>query len=211
MRLKNKPWARPFLSEHPELIQSHGLDATLKRIKKKFRDVRLEIGCGKGDFLLSLAKRSPQVYFFGIERALTPVAIAGKKLLEHQVSNALLVFNDFAIVQEEIPAAFFDVIYLNFSDPWPKIRHAKRRLTAEFFVQVYARILKKNGLLIVKTDNENLYRFSKENLSRGDYNILSATEDYDGLDPSDAPTEYELAFRKEGVPIYRLIARKMTE
>ena len=101
-----------------------------------------------------------------------------------------------------------DNIFLNFSDPWPKKRHAKRRLSAPSYLDNYYRILKKGGRLIIKTDNVDLFAFTKETLEGSKFVLESITDDYTERDNFDAETEYEKAFREEGVAIHRVVVRK---
>ena len=100
-------------------------------------------------------------------------------------------------------------IFLNFSDPWPKKRHSKRRLTSEAFLSEYYRILKKGAKLIFKTDNYDLFTYSLEIISVSSFKLVEANYSYDGKDDFDAMTEYEKSFREEGQPIYRLILEKL--
>ena len=99
-------------------------------------------------------------------------------------------------------------MFLNFSDPWPKKRHAKRRLTYEGFISRYVRILEKGGEIRFKTDNDELYEFSKESFSNSSLTIVSDIYDYDGKDEEDVPTEYEIRKREAGLKIHRIILRK---
>ena len=100
-------------------------------------------------------------------------------------------------------------IFLNFSDPWPKRRHAKRRLTSDSFLNQYFRILKKGAKLIFKTDNYDLFTYSLELVQTSPFKLVEANYSYDGNDPFDEITEYEADFRSEGMPIYRLILEKL--
>ncbi len=208
MRLKNKAWARPFIATHPEIIRSNPLANWKEEIDGRYQRYHLEIGCGKGGFITSLALQHPNDYFIGIERALTAIAIAGKKVESQQLTNVHLWFNDVSKLEIIIPSHTFQTIYLNFSDPWPKIRHHKRRLTADSFLRLYDRILIPQGIIKMKTDNLELIRFSKANFAKSGYVILEYSEDYSQLEFGDVPTEYELAFRAKGLPIYRLVVRK---
>ncbi len=206
MRLKNKPWARPFIDSHGELI----LDAEqfLKQYHAQTTPIYLEIGSGKGNFLIELATHYPNECFFGIERALVAVAISGKKLMEQPLVNAKFVYADFSKLVTEIPSGSVTGIFLNFSDPWPKKRHEKRRLTSGFYLKQYLRILQPGGELRYKTDNQDFYEYTKAQLQEHEYNILVSTINYDVLDTFDAITEYEASFRKLEKPIHRIVARK---
>jgi tRNA (guanine-N7-)-methyltransferase len=209
MRLKNKTWAKPFIAANPNLVQTHLSLDWLNIIPKKYQILNLEIGCGKGGFITGLAKHHPYEFFIGIERALTAVAIAGKKIESEQLSNVQLWLHDVSKIGALIPDQVFQTIYLNFSDPWPKIRHHKRRLTAPSFLALYHRILVPQGVIKMKTDNVELIRFSKANFEQNGYVILDYSENYAQIVNDDIPTEYEVSFRAEGVPICRIVARKV--
>jgi tRNA (guanine-N7-)-methyltransferase len=209
MRLKNKTWAKPFIAANPNLVLTNLSLDWLNGIPKQYHNFNLEIGCGKGGFLTGLAKHHPHEFFIGIERALTAVAIAGKKIESEQLSNVQLWLHDVSKIGALIPDQFFQTIYLNFSDPWPKIRHHKRRLTAPSFLALYHRILVPQGVIKMKTDNVELIRFSKANFEQNGYVILDYSENYAQIVNDDIPTEYEVSFRAEGVPICRIVARKV--
>jgi tRNA (guanine-N7-)-methyltransferase len=205
MRLKSKPWAKPLISEHPELIQT---DQDPIVLKTGFQHYALEIGTGKGDFIAGKSLQQPQTFFYGIERVTTVVAFALKKVLLTKPLNIKLILGDFAKASFAIPDSFFDEIYLNFSDPWPKLRHHKRRLTAMGNLEKITRILKPYGRIIMKTDNLDLFMFSIGNLNQMSYNIVQIQQPYVAVESTDIMTEYESFFRKASEPIYRLIAQK---
>jgi tRNA (guanine-N7-)-methyltransferase len=209
MRLKNKSWAKPFIAAHPTLFQTNLSYDWTNAIPKIFKTFHLEIGCGKGGFIAGLAKNNPHVFFIGIEKASTAVAIAGKKIETDQLANVQLWLHDVSKIASLIPDQTFQTIYLNFSDPWPKIRHHKRRLTAPSFLALYQRILVPQGIVKMKTDNVELIRFSKANFEQNGYVILDYSEHYAELKADDIPTEYEQSFRAEGIPICRIVARKV--
>ncbi|MFA5235548.1 MAG: tRNA (guanosine(46)-N7)-methyltransferase TrmB [Bacilli bacterium] len=206
MRLKNKPWAKPFIEVHPDLVID---EASFRRqLDEVTTPVYLEIGSGKGQFLITMGSRHPENTYFGVERVLVPVAIAGRKLLEEALVNVHFVHADITFFLGEIKERSFDGIYLNFSDPWPKKRHEKRRLTSDNCLDQYARILKPGGFLALKTDNRDFFEYSAKNLLKHGYNIISSADAYVLDEENDAMTEYETAFRALGQPIYRLVIRK---
>ena len=144
MRTKFKAWAEPFINEHPEVMC----------LFDKLNDegsYYLEIGSGKGQFLLDMALKFPKLKFIGVEKNVTCAGFTAKKLVENQISNAKLVFADAQQMTPSIKDGSVEGIFLNFSDPWPKKRHTKRRLTSELFLKEYYRILKKGAKLIFKT------------------------------------------------------------
>ena len=201
MRTKFKAWAEPYINEHPEYALS---DEEISALDNLY----LEIGSGKGDFLLNMSEKFTNRQFLGIEKNVTCEGIALKKLVEAQVNNVKFLHRDAAEVVRLIKDNSVSIIYLNFSDPWPKRRHYKRRLTSIGFLGEYKRILNENGCLIFKTDNEDLFDYSLEMFEEAGLKIKSVDRDYDGLDKMDAQTEYEEFFRKEGTPIKRVVVTK---
>lgn len=200
MRTKYKPWAKPFLEEHLEVQLSEEKIASLDNIY-------LEIGAGKGQFLIEMAKKYPDRFFVGIEKNLTCSGFIAKKLVEEQLPNAYLVYGDAEKVLDILKEKTVNIIYLNFSDPWPKVRHHKRRLTSERFGPLYKKVLKDDGYIIQKTDNIDLFEFSIENFNTQGFEIYDINRDY-MLEDSDVMTEYEESFRQEGNKIYRMKVRK---
>ena len=202
MRTKYKPWAKPYIEEHTEVMCSFDAINNLK-------NYYLEIGSGKGQFLVNMALHHPDCFFLGMERNVTCAGFTAKKLVENKVENAKLVFADAGQVLPLINENSVDGIFLNFSDPWPKKRHAKRRLTSDSFLNQYYRILKKGAKLIFKTDNYDLFTYSLELMQVSSFKLIEANYSYDGKDPFDEVTEYEADFRAENMPIYRLILEKL--
>ena len=202
MRTKYKPWAKPYIEEHTEVM------CPFDNINN-YKNYYLEIGSGKGQFLVNMAKNHPDNFFIGMERNVTCAGFTAKKLVEGEIANAKLVYADAGQVLPSIEAESVEGIFLNFSDPWPKKRHAKRRLTSDSFLGQYYRILKKGAKLIFKTDNYDLFTYSLEILENSTFKLIEANYSYDGKDPFDEITEYEASFRELGQPIYRLILEKL--
>lgn len=201
MRTKFKAWAEPFLNEHPEVqIDLEGI--------KKMDQFYLEIGSGKGEFLVKMALNNPDKIFIGVERNITCCGFIAKKLVEEKLPNVFLIHADFARIFDYFNDNSIETIFLNFSDPWPKKKHHKRRLTSTLFLEQYRRILTKHGKVIFKTDDNELFNDSIETFNENKWNILSITNDYDGTDPFDFQTEYEEFFRNEGTKINRVVLEK---
>ena len=200
MRTKFKAWAEPYLIEHPEISYSQEQIENLS-------DFYLEIGSGKGDFLLKMAAKFPNLLFVGIEKNVTCAGISAKKLVEGE-SKAKIIWADAIDVLPLLKNESVNTIFLNFSDPWPKKRHHKRRLTSDLFLKEYLRVLKKDGQLIFKTDNIDLFNDSLEMFEQTSFKLISKTNNYDGNDEFDTSTEYETNFRDKGTPINRVIYRK---
>lgn len=205
MRTRFKPWAEPYLNDHPELvIKNYDNDNQFYSCSKLF----LEIGTGKGDFILNMAKLAPEAHFIGIELSSTIAAIASKKLISEEIGNVRMCQSDATTFINSFPDNTFDAIFLNFSDPWPKKRHEKRRLTYPKNLIEYFRIIKNKGELILKTDNDDFFAYSLEKLEQSLFKVESIDMDYNGLDPFDAQTEYEKDFRQKGIKIKRIRLRK---
>ena len=201
MRTKFKPWAEPYLNEHPEISLTNEELGELK-------DFYLEIGSGKGDFLINMAKVNPDKFFVGVEKNVTCSGITAKKLVESKETNAKLLFADAINILPLLNDGSVNTIFLNFSDPWPKKRHHKRRLTSDVFLKEYQRVIIKGGRLIFKTDNLDLFNDSLEYFQNSDFTLVNVTNNYQGDDIFDTQTEYETKKRKEGIPINRVIFEK---
>ncbi|MCQ2087094.1 MAG: tRNA (guanosine(46)-N7)-methyltransferase TrmB [Bacilli bacterium] len=201
MRTKFKAWAEPYINEHTEVMLK-GEDLATKK------DFVLEIGSGKGQFLLLMSQKFPSLDFVGIEKNVTCCGFTAKKLVENEVGNAKLIFDDAERVLLNVKDESIDTIFLNFSDPWPKKRHTKRRLTSEKFLNEYYRVIKAGGNLIIKTDNDDLFAYSKEMFEGSKFSVVSCTEDYDGKEEFDAITEYEESFRSVNKNINRMVLKK---
>ncbi|MGI6714245.1 MAG: tRNA (guanosine(46)-N7)-methyltransferase TrmB [Bacilli bacterium] len=209
MRLKFKPWAHPYLLAHQEIALTKD-DFSSPRFQELFKkdNLMLEIGAGKGDFVVAISEKFPQYFFVAVEKNLAAAAIMAKKIVESKRKNAVLIHADINDFIHLIPDGVIKNIFLNFSDPWPKVRHQKRRLTTKKMIGEYARLLPLQGEVRLKTDNIELFNFSLENFRTHHWKIKYFTYTYNGHDPQDALTEYERNFREEGIPICRLIAKK---
>lgn len=205
MRMKHKSWSEPYLLEHPETIVVINSEEDVKKLLNG--KVALEIGTGRGDFILGMAQKYPNFLWLGIEMNVDACAICARKIVESGLKNVYLVRQNFALISDFFPSESIDNLYLNFSDPWPKKRHHKRRLTYKTFLKEYRRILKRDGSLIQKTDNENLFDFSLESFENEGWDIVYNDRNYIFNEENDVMTEYESKFRSLGQPIYRLIAR----
>jgi tRNA (guanine-N7-)-methyltransferase len=205
MRTKFKPWTLEYLNEH----KNKNIDIEKVTEIVFLSPIYLEVGSGKGGFITTMAKNNPKTVFLGIEKNITCAGITCKKIIDSELENAFIVSEDVEKVFDSIPDSSLDGIFLNFSDPWPKLRHAKRRLTAPRFLDNYYRILKKDSRLYFKSDNENLFSYSLKMIKNDKrFKLISVDENYDGKCGFDAQTEYEKSFRELGQNIYRIIAEK---
>lgn len=204
MRTKYKQWAVDYLDEHPEIVLNK-IDLKADFFKK---EIIFEIGSGKGEFIAEFSKANPNYNFLAIERVKTVAGIMAKKLVEQERKNVLVFPYNAEIIFDEIKEGFVHSIYLNFSDPWPKKRHEKRRLTFIKFLEQYYRILKKGGRLYFKSDNDGLYEFTREEFKKTKFKIIKDEEDYKFDESVDAMTEYENKFRNLGQKIHRIVVEK---
>lgn len=202
MRTKYKPWALPYIQEHVEVM------LTEEQLLNFDKPYYLEIGSGKGQFLVDMAKKFPEKFFVGVERNVTCCGFTAKKLVEEKLKNAKLMFINAELILNDIKDNSIDGIFLNFSDPWPKKRHHKRRLTAEAFLKNYYRVLKPGARIMMKTDNPDLFAFTLENLENSPFKIIEQNDNYLTHDEFDTMTEYEQSFREEGIAIHRLVLEK---
>lgn len=169
--------------------------------------IHIEIGMGKGDFIIENAKRYPHINFVGIEKYDSVIVRAIQKSNELELNNLKIVRIDAHKLNEMFDKEV-DTIYLNFSDPWPKDRHAKRRLTSEVFLDIYDSIFKNDNKIIMKTDNIKLFNYSLESLINHGYEIIYKTNNLDCLSDDNIMTEYETKFYNRGIEINKLIAVK---
>ncbi len=172
------------------------------------KELRIEIGCGKGTFLLESAEREPDVFFVGIERVFGAALLAAEKLREAQTPNACVMLGDVMSLSENFPAHRVSRIYLNFSDPWPKARHAKRRLTYRTFLAEYKKLLAPDGAILFKTDNVQLFEFSLQEFEESGFLLRNRTDDLHASkwEADNIHTEYEDNFSAKGFSIHRVEA-----
>ena len=162
--------------------------------------INMEIGMGKGDFILNMALTFPNINFIGVEKYSSVASVAIKKIKEYELKN-LKVLITYAINLPEYLNNKINTIYLNFSDPWPKARHAKRRLTSENYLKNYDRLFKGKMTIIQKTDNDDLFSFSEESFINYGYNIVEKSLDLHNTDIFNIETEYEKKFSLKGYKI----------
>lgn len=169
--------------------------------------IHIEIGMGKGNFILNMALNNPDINFIGIEKYSSVASIAIKKIQEYDLPNLKVIISDIMNL-EELLKNKVDVIYLNFSDPWPKKRHEKRRLTSPLFLELYTKLFKGDNVIIQKTDNDDLFKYSLESLKDYGYEIRKISYDLHSTNIPNIMTEYEEKFSKNGIKIKYLKAIK---
>ena len=177
----------------------------------KATELRLEIGCGKGGFAVKSAAKNPDAVFYAMERVGNVMVNALEKAEANReacIGNLRFILGRAEELEEYFPPHCLSVIYLNFSDPWPKDRHAKRRLTSRQFLARYDQVLKSDGIIEFKTDNRPLFDFSLEEAKEANWHIDLCTYDLhheEDLMQDNIMTEYEARFSAQGNPIHKMI------
>ena len=212
MRLRNIPGADEAIAGSPHCIQEPMAEkGRWNLIFGNDHPVHIEIGMGKGQFIMQLAKDHPDINYIGIERYSSVLLRALQKMEVEPLPNIRFLCMDASMITEVFDKEEVAKIYLNFSDPWPKERHAKRRLTSRQFFERYDKILARNGVVEFKTDNDDLFAFSMEEVAEAGWTLDAHTFDLHHdpvLNEGNVMTEYEEKFSSLGHPIHKLIARR---
>lgn len=208
MRMRNKPWAEDYLLEHRDIVsvdlsQKDNITSWFEKVQP----IHIEVGSGMGRFITEMAKSNPAINYIGIERDKNVMIRIVEKAIEQDIKNLRLLTVDAEKLTEIFNPGEIDRVYLNFSDPWPKTRHAKRRLTHANFLSVYKTILKDEGEIHFKTDNQGLFEFSIESMSQFGMKLKNINLNLHDNEPADnIKTEYEEKFSAKGFRINRLEA-----
>ena len=169
--------------------------------------IHIEIGCGKGNFVLGMAQKYPDINFVAIEVVPDVMVLAMEKAEPLNLSNVRFIIADAAKLCDYFEQYEISRIYLNFSDPWKKKKQAKRRLTHKNFLDIYKKLLRVGDMICFKTDNQKLYEFSLNSFAENDFKMSDITFDLHNSDFTDnVMTEYEARFSAIGMPIYRVCA-----
>lgn len=207
MRLRNVKGKEEIISNSEYIIRNpREYKGNWKGLFGNNNDIYIEIGMGKGKFIIENAIRYPNINFIGIEKYDSVMVRAIEKLQDKKLNNLKLIIFDAGKI-DEIFEKEIDRIYLNFSDPWPKKRHAHRRLTSDIFLKLYDKVFTSDKDIIMKTDNKGLFAYSIESLSKYGYILENVTLDLQDEDDN-IMTEYEEKFRNKDITINRLEARK---
>lgn len=215
MRLRRKPWVDEAIHEFDDFVVSRDQEIGEEK-KGKWSEIfgrkaplHVELGTGKGDFISQLAELHPDINYIGIEMQQDVLYSAAKKIAEKELKNVRLLVFDINHIEDIFAKGEVDRFYINFCDPWPKKRHAKRRLTYRDFLKRYAVILKEGGEIRFKTDNKDLFDFSVEEFEAMGWQLSDVTYDLHAAPvPGDVETEYEEKFSRKGNLICRLVARR---
>lgn len=207
MRMRKKKNLQPRMERVSQLQEKdpYSRRGHWRDWKPDCTQLRLEIGCGKGTFTVETAAANPEVLFVAVERVADCILLAMEKAQAMGLTNVVFVCDDAARLSEMFAPDEVDLMYINFCDPWPSKRHAKRRLTFEGFLKSYREILPVGGQIHFKTDNTPLFDFSLTQFPRAGYVLSEVTRDLHADDPNVIMTDYEARFSKEGAKINRCV------
>ncbi len=208
MRMRKKPnlsarmeRCEALLVEDPASLRGHWRD-----LKPDASDLRLELGCGKGRFTAETAAQHPDSLYIALERVPDAMIIAMERCRERNLTNVFFIDADAASLRDYFAPDEVDILYLNFCDPWPTKKHARRRLTHENFLILYRGFLRVGGQLRFKTDNRDLFEWSLCQFPRAGYAVEQVTRDLHAQGIQGVMTDYEEKFHSQGVPINRCVA-----
>ncbi|MDN7246049.1 tRNA (guanosine(46)-N7)-methyltransferase TrmB [Planococcus shenhongbingii] len=212
MRSRYKPWAADLIADNPEIVISspEQQKGKWKEVFGNDKPLHIEVGTGKGRFIIGMAKANPDINYIGIELFDSVIVSALEGILDDEegVPNLRLLRVNGADLLNFFEKGEVQRIYLNFSDPWPKTRHEKRRLTYKTFLELYESVLPPNGEIHFKTDNRGLFEYSLVSISKYGMLLKDVSLDLHANEPEwNIMTEYEEKFSKKGQPIYRLEAQ----
>lgn len=209
MRVRNRKGATELLEAHPQYVILNPADAKgrWQEIFGNNHPIHVEVGSGKGAFVSGMAKANPEINYIGIDIQKSVLSYALDKVLATDVPNIKLLWVDGSDLTDYFEEGEIDRLYLNFSDPWPKKRHEKRRLTYQSFLATYQQILPENGEIHFKTDNRGLFEYSLVSFSQYGMKLKGVWLDLHASNFEDnVLTEYEQKFANKGQVIYRVEA-----
>jgi len=211
LRLRKIPNASELVGNHPNFVsEPEKYKGKWTRYFQNTNPLHIEIGSGKGRFITTLARQNKDINYIALERQVSVLAKLTGKIPDTELKNLAVVNADAELLPQFFSPGEISRIYLNFSDPWPKKRHAKRRLTNSRFLEIYKVLLKDDGIISFKTDNRDFFEYSIEKFELSGYSLINITYDLhkSPLADGNVTTEYEERFLKQGLPIYALTARK---
>jgi tRNA (guanine-N7-)-methyltransferase len=207
--MRRLPWAVEYLDSAKSLVKEPQERKSNWKENLHTDTLHVEIGCGKGGYSASLARLYPDHGVVALEVNESAAGMAAKKFDEENLDNLALIHGDAKYLTDWFAPGEIDIIHLNFSDPWPKKRNAKRRLSAPSFLQDYKILLSDNGQIQMKTDNAALFEYSLLQMEQAGYKLNDVSVDFRREEhPEDPQTEYETKFMEKGQPIYRAVWTK---
>ena len=169
------------------------------------KELRVELGCGKGRFTAETARQNPEILFIAIEKVPDAMVVGMERVMALELKNVFFVVGDAALTPDYFAQDEVDLIYINFCDPWPPKGQAKRRLTHRGFLELYRKVLKPNGQIHFKTDNQPLFEFSVLEFPEAGYTLSEVTRNLHENGPQGVMTDYEAKFYEQGLPINRCV------
>ena len=211
MRMRRKPNLIPRMERCARVLLSAPAGPAERRghwreLLPQARELRVELGCGKGRFTAETAAQEPDVLFLAIERVPDALVVAMERVMDLGLENVYFLCEDAARLPELFAPGEVDRIYINFCDPWPGNRHAKRRLTSRGFLDLYRQVLPLGGEIHFKTDNRDLFEWSLFQFPAGGYSLSQVTRDLHAGGICGIMTDYEEKFHNLGTPINRCVA-----
>jgi len=179
-----------------------------RELKPDAKEVRLELGCGKGRFTAETAEQHPNALYIAIERVPDAMIIAMERCQEKGLSNVFFIDGDAALLRDYFAPEEVDFLYINFCDPWPSHKHSRRRLTHENFLVLYRGILREGGQIHFKTDNHDLFEYSLFQFPKAGYTLSEITRNLHEHGIQGVMTDYEEKFYNLGTPINRCVGTK---
>jgi tRNA (guanine-N7-)-methyltransferase len=202
----------PLREDEPAQLQGGWLEQMSRLSGRQLSALYLELGCGKGAFTRRLAEENPQAAVVAVEMSPEAAVVAMERAMQEPgVQNARFIIGDARNLAEFFAPGEVDRIFINFPDPWHKARHAKRRLTAPGFLELYRKILAPGGEIHFKTDNVPLFEFSLETVPQNGFDLTHITRNLHENGISELMTDYETKFHAQGLPIMKLVAQAKAE
>ena len=213
MRMRKKPNLIPRMERCGDLLvrEPESLRGRWRDKMPQARAVWLELGCGTGRFTVETAARHPEVLYLAVERVPDAMIIAMERARDRGLTNVFFLDDDAARLPEFLGENEIDRLFINFCDPWPGLRHAKRRLTSEGFLRTYRKVLSDGGEIHFKTDNADLFRFSLFQFPKAGYELSEVTRDLHAGGVQGVMTDYEEKFYNLGTPINRCVGTKLPD
>jgi tRNA (guanine-N7-)-methyltransferase len=212
MRVKKRKGAAELIASRPDLVYTERAD--WKTVFGNAHPIHVEVGCGKGDFIIGMAAKHPEINYIAVDLQETVISFALDKVVDSGLTNVKLIYGNGRALNEYFGEHELGLIYLNFSDPWPKTRHEKRRLTYKDFLKTYEEALVLNGQVHFKTDNRGLFEYSLASMSQYGMIFKQVWLDLhkdESFAEQNVLTEYERKWSDKGYPIYRMEAQFVSD
>lgn len=211
MRKKTNLTSRMEQCAHVLIEEPETLKGTWRERFSEYKEIYVELGCGKGTFTAGTAEANPEVLIVAVERVPDAMVMAMEKACQMELTNVRFIDMDAALIEDVFEDGEIDRLYINFPDPWPKSHDAKHRLTAPGFLRKYADVLKPGGQIHYKTDNDPLFEWSEEKIREEGWEISELDRDLHANGPRGIMTDYEAKFYAQGITINRLVATRTEE